>query len=76
MGQVIIRNIDDDVLAVLRRRAAERKQSLEQTMREILRDAARPSRADIIAEMNRIRARTPKPLKTDSAKLIREARDR
>jgi plasmid stability protein len=75
MGQVIIRNIDDDVLAVLRARAAERKQSLEQTMREILRDAARPSREDIVAEMNRIRAMMPKPLEIDSAELIREARD-
>ena len=75
MGQVIIRNIDDEVLAVLRRRAAAKKQSLEQTMREILREAARPSRADILAEMDRIRAMTPRPLATDSADLIRRARD-
>lgn len=76
MAQVVIRNIDDRVIERLKSRAAGRRQSLEQTLRDILADAASPTRAEIVAEMDRIRSMTPNRLRTDSAKLIREARDR
>jgi plasmid stability protein len=76
MAQVVVRNIDDDVIERLRRRAAERKQSLEQTLREILTEAARPTRAERVAEIDRIRAMTPKRLTDDSTDLIRAERDR
>ena len=79
MGQVVIRNIDDRVLERLKERAAAEKKSLEQSLREILTQAARPNRAELLAEVERIRAMTPPPkpgVKYPSAEeLIREDRD-
>jgi len=76
MAQVIVRNLPDDVVARLKARAASRRRSLEQELRDILSEAARPSREEILADFDRIRAMTPKVPQTDSAELIREERDR
>ena len=80
MGQVVIRNLDDTVLERLKARAAEQRKSLEQSLRELLTEAARPSRAELLAEVERIRGMTPprKPgVKYPSAEeMIREDRDR
>ena len=59
MGQVVIRNIDDGVLERLKARAADQHKSLEQSLRELLAEAAKPSRAELLAEVERIRAMTP-----------------
>jgi plasmid stability protein len=59
MGQVVIRNIDNGVLERLKARAAEQHKSLEQSLRELLAEAAKPSRAELLAEVERIRAMTP-----------------
>ena len=77
MAQVVIRNIDDDVVERLKARAAAEKKSLEQTLRDVLTEAARPSRAELVAELARYRAMSPPlppgaPLAED---LIREDRD-
>ena len=45
MGQILIRNLDDDVIARLKGRA----RTLEETLRRILAEAAKPSREEIIA---------------------------
>ena len=79
MGQVIIRNIDDRVLERLKARAMAQHKSLEQSLRELLTDAARPSRAELLADLDRIRAMTP-PSKPGASfptaeELIREDRD-
>src|SRR5437763_7381149 len=58
MGQVVIRNIDDRVIETLKARAATQQKSLEQSLREILAAAAAPSRAELLAEVKRIRAKT------------------
>jgi antitoxin FitA len=76
MAQVIVRNLSDDVVARLKARAKQRRHSLEQELRDILSQAARPSREEILADLDRIRAMTPKVPQTDSAELIREERDR
>jgi antitoxin FitA len=76
MAQVIVRNLPDEVVIRLKARAIEHKRSLEQELREILSEAARPSREEILADFDRIRAMTPKVPQTDSAELIREERDR
>lgn len=80
MAKVVIRNIDDDVLERLRTRAQAERKSLEQTLRDILTDAARPSREEVVAEMEAIRKATrrqDKPWRFPSAEaLIREDRDR
>lgn len=79
MGQVVIRNLDDRVLETLKARAAAQQKSLEQSLREILTDAAWPNRAELLAELERIRAMTPprKPgVQYPSAEeMIREDRD-
>jgi plasmid stability protein len=79
MGQVVIRNLDDAVLERLKARAAEQQKSLEQSLRDLLTEAARPSRAELIAEAERIRAMTP-PRKPGvryptAEELVRESRD-
>jgi plasmid stability protein len=76
MGQLLVRNLDDAVVERLKRQAEARKISLEQLLREILAAAAGPSRKEILATMDRIRAMTPKKLATSSTDLIREDRDR
>lgn len=76
MAQAIVRNLADEVVARLKARAAGRRRSLEQELRDILSEAARPSREEILADLDRIRAMTPKVLQTDSTDLTREDRDR
>lgn len=80
MAQVVVRNIDDDVLERLRIRARAERKSLEQTLREILADAARPSREELVAEMEAIRSATRRPngkrRYPSAEELIREDRDR
>jgi antitoxin FitA len=46
MGQVLIRNIDDDVIERIRLRARVKGASLEQELRDIIRDAAALSSGD------------------------------
>lgn len=77
MGQVIIRNIDDGVIERLKARATAERKSLEQKLRDILAEAAKPSRTELVEEMRRIRAMSP-PLPPGSPRaedLIREIRD-
>ena len=59
MAQVVIRNIDDDVVERLKARAAAEKKSLEQKLRDVLTDAVRPSRAEVIEELRRLRETSP-----------------
>jgi antitoxin FitA len=80
VGQVIIRDVDDRVLERLKARAAAQRRSLEQSLRDLLTEAAKPSRAELLAELERIRAMTPprEPGVTypTAEQLIREDRDR
>ena len=79
VGQVVIRNIDDRVLDRLKARARAQRKSLEQSLRDLLTEAANPSRAELIADLERIRAMTPArpPGVTypTAEQLIREDRD-
>jgi Plasmid stability protein len=76
MGQVIVRNLDDKVVAELKRKAKLHDRSLEQELRAILINAAKPTREELLAEIDRIRGMTPPGVvQTDSAELIREDRD-
>lgn len=79
MGQVVIRNLDDHVLERLKLRASAQHKSLEQHLRELLADAAQPSREERLADLERIRAEIaasdtggPYP---SAEELIREDRD-
>lgn len=75
MAQIIVRNLDDKVIALLKRRAKEKRVSLEQHVRDVLAETAHPSRTEIIAEIDRIRESIG-PVPGDSTAVIREWRDR
>jgi len=76
MGQVLIRSVDDRVLERLRKQAAEKGISLEESLRRSLAELARPSREEVVAEQDRIRAMGPRIAKRPlSGDLIREDRD-
>lgn len=76
MAQVIVRNLDQRVVATLKKKAELHGCSLEQELRDILSMAARLTNDERVALAKRIRAMTPTGVtQTDSAELIREDRD-
>lgn len=78
MANLTIRNVDDEVVERLKKRAKDNERSLEAEVRTILKNAAgRLSGREARALAERITAMTPKGVKqTDSVELIREDRDR
>jgi plasmid stability protein len=58
MGSMVIRNIPDDVLARLKEKARIAGKSAEQFAREALAEKAKPSREELIREIDAIRAST------------------
>ena len=76
MGQVIVRNLDDKVIAALKAKAKLHGHSFEQELRAILSGATRPNAEERLALADRIRAMTPSGRQVDSTALIREDRKR
>ncbi|MFQ5959014.1 MAG: hypothetical protein ACE5LF_06560 [Alphaproteobacteria bacterium] len=77
MASVTIRNLDDDVVAALKRRAKANNRSLEAEVRHILSAMVRgQSREEFLALAERISAMTPDRPQTDSVELLREDRRR
>lgn len=74
-AQVIVRNLDPAVVARLKAQAKRARRSLEQELRLILAGAARPKRAELLVEADRIRSMTSREL-PDSTRILREYRDR
>lgn len=74
MGQILVRNLDDRIIDRLKARAARDKTSLEQIVRQILVEASKPSKDEVWAEIDRIRAKS-KPQSVDSTAIIRAWRD-
>jgi plasmid stability protein len=79
MGQILVRNLDDSVIERLKARASRADTSLEQTVRDILTEAARPSQEELWAEIDRlregIRSRHGGDIAFDATAAIREDRD-
>ena len=75
MGQVLVRNLADEVIDRHRARAKARGVSLEQELRDVLRHAAQPTKGELLDEMARSRAMTPPGHRTPAEKIIREVRD-
>jgi plasmid stability protein len=76
MAQVLVRNLDERVVATLRRKAELHGRSLEQELRVALTAAARLTREERIALARRICGLTPSGvIQSDSAELVREGRD-
>jgi plasmid stability protein len=73
MAQVIVRNLDDAVVERLKQSAREKNQSLEQRLRDILTEAARPSRAQRLEDLRRF-CDSIGPVTLDTTALIREDR--
>jgi len=78
MANLTIRNLDDQVVERLKKKAKDNGRSLEAELRELLKQAAnRKSPEELLALADRIAAMTPAGVKqTDSAELLREDRDR
>ncbi|HME24065.1 MAG TPA: plasmid stabilization protein [Acetobacteraceae bacterium] len=76
MAQVLVRNLDEQVVTALRRKAELHGHSLEQELRLALTAAARLTPEERLALARRVRSLTPANVKqTDSAELIRQDRD-
>jgi plasmid stability protein len=74
MGNMLVRNIADATKASLKQKAKTAGKSLNDIAREALEAAAKPSKAEIWAEIDRFRERIG-PVSGDSTKIIREWRD-
>lgn len=75
MGQVIIRNLDDSVLADLKRLATNEGKSLEQYLRDLLAERARQDKRSFFEFAQGMRDRSQTAWR-DATDLIREDRDR
>ncbi len=76
MAQVVIRNLDQNVVATLKRKAELHGCSLEKELRDIISAAAHLTKEERVSMARRIRAMTPRDVEqTDSATLVREDRD-
>jgi plasmid stability protein len=62
MGQILVRNIDDDALKVLRAKAQLKGQSLESVVRELIETEGGADHDRLLQEMRRIRGMTPGPV--------------
>jgi plasmid stability protein len=79
MAQVLVRNLQDKVVARLKKRAAQRGRSLQAEVKRILEDAAAETdQADVWKGIEKFRERMRRSGRvfSDSAEMIREDRDR
>jgi antitoxin FitA len=60
MAQFIVRHLEEDVKARLKRRAARHGRSMEEEVRHILRDAVKEQNRDVVKLGSRIAARFAK----------------
>lgn len=77
MAQVLIRNLDDQVVAVLKKQADAAGLSLEAFLREALTSQATAGRAELVAEIEamRLQVKPPAPGEPRSEDIVREMRD-
>ena len=74
MVDILVRNVEEDVARALKEKAKTAGVSQNEIARAALRNDVKPSKAEVLAELDRIRAMTPySPV--DSTELIREDRD-
>jgi len=75
MGQILIRNLDDEVIARLKLNAEAASTSLEQYLRDLLTEQVSSKRKDLLDFAKGMRERS-RPAFQDATDLIREDRDR
>lgn len=76
MGQILIRRLDDTVLAALKERAARENASLEATARRVLTESILPDRRDIFRRLARLRVDQKNGKGPGVVTLLRQARRR
>jgi antitoxin FitA len=76
MGQVLVRNVDDRIIESLKLKAELKGHSLEQELRDILKQAAGPTVEERLATIDRVAAMQKKPAKMLSEDVIRKIRNR
>lgn len=78
MGQVLIRNLDDKIIAAYRETAANAGRSLEAELRDFLtrmRPLSAAERVELQLRARRVREMTPDVPQTPAEILVREDRD-
>lgn len=75
MGQLLVRNLDDDIIEAIKLKAELNGHSLEQELREILRLAAPLTPDQRVALSRKIRGMQAVRASLDSTDIIRSARD-
>jgi antitoxin FitA len=75
MGQVLVRNLDDQVIESLKTKAELKGRSLEQELRDVLTNAAPLTPSEKIALFHKLRAMTPPLSDVDVRAAIRRGRD-
>ena len=76
MPQILVRDIDAKVIAMLKAQARRRHRSLQGELKQILEQAAREYKPDIRAAVDAIRKQLSTRAHTDSAKQVRADRNR
>ena len=74
MGQILVRNLSEQALASLKLRANLENVPLERLVRDILHEAAKPTREELLEEARQLREKYGL-MPDDSTDLIREDRD-
>jgi plasmid stability protein len=78
MADIFVRNVDDDAVARLKKKAEAANKSMNELVREVLHAASKPSKAEAWAAADRIRAEIRARIGhdlPDSTAGIREDRD-
>lgn len=76
MGQVLVRDLPDDVVERLKAKARAEGRSLEAHLRVVLEEASRLDRAEFVALADAIAQTTRDRPQTDSVELVRASRER
>jgi plasmid stability protein len=74
MVDILVRGVDEAVAQALKAKARRTQRTLNEVARDALREAATPSREEILSILDAIRCGIA-PLPDDSTALIREDRD-
>jgi plasmid stability protein len=74
MVDILVRNVDDDLARRLKEKAKAKGTSLNETAREAIAAYVKPSRTELVKELDRIRGMSPYSA-IDSTDLIRADRD-
>jgi plasmid stability protein len=75
MAQMIVRNIDDETAERFKAKAKAAGKSAEQLLRELMAEHVKPSKEEILRQLDEIRATTVGKPVVDPVKSIREDRD-